>query len=48
LKLLLDIGSLADERDRLAGERQSGPAVVIGDAVTRFGELHAARGALGR
>ena len=48
LPSLAELGRLAEERQRSAAERQSGPAAVIGDAVTRFGEVDAARGALGR
>ena len=48
LPSLAELGRLADERERLAGAQQSRPPVVIGDAVTRFGEVDAARGALGR
>ena len=48
LPSLTELGRLADERERLTGGLPSGPAVVIGDAVTRFGEVDAARGALGR
>jgi len=48
LPSLAELGQLADERERQAGTQLSGPAVVIGDAVTRLGEVDAVRGALGR
>ena len=45
---LAELGRLADEREKVAGSQQSRLAAVIGDAVTYFGEVDAARGALGR
>ena len=48
LPSLAELGRLADERERSADGRHSRPAAVFGDAVTRFGEVDAVRGALGR
>ena len=48
LPSLAELGRVADERERSAGTRGGAAKAVCGDMVAHFGELDAARGALGR
>ena len=48
LPSLPELGRAADERERSFGRKGGAPMAVCGDMVARFGELAAARGALGR
>jgi hypothetical protein len=48
LPSLAELGRAADERERSARAQSCERGSMCGDAVARFGELDAARGALGR